>query len=261
MSYKKPEFASNEIYHIYNRGVEKRNIFENDSDYYRFIFALYECNDSKPVRIRERREARNKSKISGQGVTLPTYQGREAVVEVLAFCLMPNHYHLIVRQSVDKGITYFMKKIGDSYVGYFNEKYQRKGLGSLFQGAFKAVHVSENDQLLNLVSYVFANPVGILEYDWKEGIEQPQQAIDFLNTYRWSSYLDSVGVKNFPSVTSREMLFNIFGEGGLRDVTAEETDNEKERASDNIKKSVEDWILYKASLNKGINQVSDLLLE
>jgi putative transposase len=251
MPYKKPEFFDNEIYHIYNRGVEKRTIFEHESDYYRFIFALYECNNSDAVRVSQRIIDR-RQRLQGD-----TLQSREIMVEILAFCLMPNHYHLVIRQLVDGGITNFMKKLGNSYVGYFNENHQRKGLGSLFQGPFKAVHVTNNNQFFNLVSYVFANPIGVLEPGWKEnGVANVQDAIEFLSSYRWSSYLDSIGVKNFPSVSNRDFLLTVFGECDF----VEDEKSFCSKGYNNIKKNVEGWISSKSNLASGLNEISDLLL-
>ena len=240
MPSKRPQFVNGEIYHIVNRAIEGRNLFQQISDYFRFIFCLYELNDKNLVimrnRIKERRERKNR------GSTPATR--REPLVEIITFCLMPNHYHLVLRQLVDNGISLFMKKLADSYVGYFNLKYDRKGRGSIFQGRFKAVHVRTNDQLINLICYIFTNPVELLEKTWKEaGVKNPEQAIKYLESYRWSSYLDCIGKSNFPSVTQRDFLMKVFG------------------GPDNIKKFVEGWILYKAEVRKDYGKIKSLTLE
>lgn len=240
MSSKRPQFAAGEIYHIFNRGVEKRNIFQQVSDYFRFIFCLYELNDKNVVKMRDRIKERKERKNTGRTRAIK----QEFLVEILSFCLMPNHYHLIVRQLTENGTPLFMKKLGDSYVGYFNQKYNRKGMGSLFQGRFKAVHIKTTDQLINLVCYVFANPIELLEKDWKEkGVKNPQKVIKDLESYRWSSYLDCIGTSNFPSVTKRDFLMKVFG------------------GPANIKKFVGGWILYKSDLIKGSEKIKDLILE
>jgi len=240
MASKRPQFASGEIYHIYNRGVEKRNIFQQISDYFRFIFCLYELNDKALVKMRVRIRERKERKYTG--ATRATE--KEPLVEIIAFCLMPNHYHLVLRQLADKGISLFMKKLADSHVGYFNQKYDRKGMGSLFQGRFKAVHVKTDEQLINLICYIFTNPIELLEKRWKEiGVKNPQKAIQYLESYRWSSYLDCIGKLNFPSVTQRDSLIKVFG------------------GSANIKKFVESWILYKAEAQKGFEKIKKLILE
>lgn len=247
MTSKQPQFVNGEIYHIFNRGVEKRNIFQQVSDYFRFIFCLYECNDKSVVIMRERIKKR-KAARKHIGVTYVFSRGKSGkrvpLVEVLVFCLMPNHYHLVLRQLTDRGISLFMKKLGDAYVGYFNRKYQRVGMGSLFQGPFKAVHIKTNDQLINVVCYIFTNPVELLEKTWKEiGIKGPKKVIKYLESYRWFSYLDCIGKQNFPSVTQRDFLLKVFN------------------GSDNVKKFVEGWIFYKAQLNEGLEKIKSLTLE
>ena len=240
MPTKRPQFVTGEIYHIFNRGVEKRNIFQQISDYFRFIFCIYELNIKNLVIMRNQIEKRKEKKYRG---TTPV-NSREPLVEILIFCLMPNHYHLIVRQMVENGISLFMKKLGDSYVGYFNQKYNRKGMGSLFQGRFKAVHVKTTEQLINLVWYIFTNPVGLLEKDWKEmGVKNPQEVINYLESYRWSSYLDCIGIANFPSVTKRDFLMELFG------------------GSANIKKFIESRILEGSETKKSYEKIKDLVLE
>ena len=242
MPSKRPQFVTEQFYHIFNRGVEKRNIFQQVSDYFRFIFCLYELNDKKLIKMRDRVLERNERKYTG-ATRVP---GRETLVEVIIFCLMPNHYHLVLRQLVDGGISLFMKKLADSYVGYFNLKHNRKGMGSLFQGRFKAVHVKDDKQLQALVCYIFTNPVELIEKNWKEaGVKDVKKVIQFLESYRWSNYLDCIGITNFPSVTKRDFITEFFG------------------SLDEIKKSIEDWILYKTELKKGLEEikVKDLALE
>jgi len=240
MPSKRPQFVNREIYHVFNRGVEKRNIFQQISDYFRFIFCLYELNDKNLVVMRDRIKKRKERKYRGSTPAIK----REPLVEVIVFCLMPNHYHLVLRQLVDNGISLFMQKLGDGYVGYFNQKHNRKGMGSLFQGRFKAVHIKTNDQFINLICYIFTNPVELLGKNWKEiGIESPKKAIKYLESYRWSSYLDCIGKENFPSVTRRDFLLKVFGD------------------PNNIKKFVEGWVFYKAELNKGLRKIKPLTLE
>jgi putative transposase len=255
--YKKPEFANGEIYHVFNRGVDKRVVFEEDGDYFRFISSLYEFNNKDKVKMQARileRMAAKRIYTFPKGID-EKKKVREKIVEVVAFCLMPNHYHLILRQTANNGISIFMQKIGSGYTNYFNQKYDRVGGGSLFQGKFKAVHAAENGQFLNLVTYVFTNPAGIICPEWKDnGLIDPGKAIDFLNSYRWSSYLDSIGIKNFPSVTDRDFIYKMFG-----DFDSPE-DNKINRLG-GVRKNVEDWILYKASIDRGIFEISDLLLD
>ncbi len=137
-------FVTSEIYHIYNRGTDKRSIFLDHVDWLRFAHDLFEFNDSNPAL-----HALYKSEVSEVGA-------RKKVIEVLAYCLMPNHYHLMVRQIEDGGITLFMRKLGTGYTMYFNKKYDRSG--ALFQGKFKSVAVVRDAQLRYLPHYIHANP-------------------------------------------------------------------------------------------------------
>jgi len=244
---KKPKFETDGIYHLFNRGVEKRNVYREEADYFRFIFSLYECNDKNAVVMRDRiseRIKRNQSKNNRGPTSVVSIEEREPLVEILAFTLMPNHYHLIVRQLVDNGVSLFMKKLGNAYVGYFNDKYKRKGMGSIFQGKFKAVQVEKDEQLLYLFWYVFTNPLDLLGKNWREeGVKDTQKAIGCLESYKWSSYLDCIGTKNFPSVTKRDFLMDNFnGEEG-------------------IKSFVEERIFEIEKLKNSLNKVKGLVLE
>ncbi|MGB9743194.1 MAG: transposase [Minisyncoccales bacterium] len=230
MARKQIELINNEFYHLVIRGVGDSLIFKNIDDYYRGIFSLYEFNNAKSVSIKDRRKARANLKKKSRGSTsgkLPQeVDKREKFVQILSFCLMPNHIHLLVKQIKDGGITEFMRKVGTGYAVYFNKKYNRKG--HLFQG-FRTVHIKDNNQLKNVSVYIHTNPISLIEPKWKEkGIKNPKKTMKFLETYRWSSYLDYIGKKNFPSVSERDFLIKSIGGIKL------------------FKKSIENWIKYKA---------------
>lgn len=205
---KRPQFITNEIYHIYNRGVEKRNVFMDDKDYFRFIHNLFEFNDKTPAH----NIFYKLSFLNSYEVRLRKNPTRKCLVEILAFCLMPNHFHLMVRQKHSNGITEFMRKLGTGYTNYFNLKYKR--VGSLFQGKFKAIHLNRQAHFLYLPFYIHLNPLDLIISNWREKeikeIEVVGKATKFLDKYRWSSYLDYIGNKNFPSITSRKFLLNFF---------------------------------------------------
>lgn len=132
---------------------------------------------------------------------------RKLLVEILCFCLMPNHYHLLVRQRVEDGVTEFMRKLGTGYTNYFNIKRER--VGALFQGKFKAVHVSNDRHFLYLPHYIHLNPLDLYQPEWRDQqLRSATKALVYLSSYRWSSYRDYIGMKNFPSVTqNRELIF------------------------------------------------------
>jgi len=196
-------FANNHFYHVYNRGVEKRDIFLDDKDYFRFIHDLYEFNDKDPVLNLNFRFNSN------YGVpTSIVKKKRKLLVEIFCFCLMPNHFHLILKQLAENGIPLFIQKLG-GYVYYFNLKYKR--VGPLFQGKFKAIEIDKENYLLHLSRYIHLNPVELVESAWKEkGIENQKKVDKFLASYRWSSYLDYIGIKNFPSLTQRDLISSCF---------------------------------------------------
>ena len=204
---KRPRFITNEIYHIYNRGVEKRNVFISDKDYFRFIHNLFEFNDKAPAcNIFYKLPFLNSYEVG-----LRKNPTRKCVVEILAFCLMPNHFHLMVRQKHSNGITEFMRKLGTGYTNYFNLKYKR--VGSLFQGKFRAIHLNRQAYFLYLPFYIHLNPLDLIISNWREKeIKEIEvdKAVKFLDKYRWSSYLDYISDKNFPLVTSRRFLLNFF---------------------------------------------------
>ncbi len=199
---KKPQFTEGPIYHIYNRGVEKRNVFLRDKDYLRFVHDLYEFNDADPVSNLWYHFDPKYSEVEPHYIPRERKK-RKLLVEILAFVLMPNHYHLILRQLRRNGIIDFMQKLG-GYTMYFNKVNQR--VGPLFQGRYKAVLVEKTPHFIYLPLYVHANPLKIYR-----GSTSLDKKMEFLETYRWSSFPDYIGKKNFPSVTSRSFLQECFG--------------------------------------------------
>lgn len=143
MSNRKTPIVTGETYHIYNRGVDKRKIVGDHFDSDRFLRSMVAFNTVDPV-------------LSLRNVEL--YSGSTAVeplVEIVAYCLNPNHFHFILRQVVDGGISEFMKRLSGGYTWYFNNKYERTG--SLFQGRYQSVHVDTNEYLFQLSVYVSLN--------------------------------------------------------------------------------------------------------
>lgn len=223
MPYRKQQFANNEIYHITIRKIGDDLLFKDINDYYRGIFSIYEFNNTKPITIQYQRKVRAKLKKEKE-IVVETDRGpssiidrRDRLIDILTFCFMPNHMHLLIKQLKDNGITKFMSKLGTGYGGYFNRKYSQKGY--VFQNRFSAVHIETEEQLMAVFAYIHINPISLIEPKWKEkGIQNIETVIEFLENYKWSSYLDYVGTKNFPSVTEREFLLEIIGgEQGCKD--------------------------------------------
>lgn len=180
---KKPTFINNGIFHIYNRGVEKRTIFLDDRDYLRFLYALYEFNDENPAL-----NLYYKKPYETQRSKEFILKKRNQLVHIYAFCLMSNHFHLLLRQVEDDGIVKFMHKMGTGYTNFFNKKYERSG--HLFQGGFKAVSIKEDSQLLYVPYYIHANPLDIYTPGWREaGILNWRKAMQIIENYKYTSHL------------------------------------------------------------------------
>lgn len=174
-SNRKVVLANGEYYHIFNRGVEKRRVFLNAFEfsratqlleYYRFADVPLRYSKYLSLEKQKRQELLGSLQIKN--------------VEIVAFCLMDNHFHVLVQQISDQGISKFMANFTNGYTKYFNTKHDR--VGPLFQGAFKSVHVSGNEQLLHVSRYIHLNPVLAFKMT-KEGLKH----------YRWSSYPVYIG--------------------------------------------------------------------
>lgn len=172
---RKIKFTNGEYYHIFNRGVEKRDIFSNRSDLDRFFQSMVEFNTFYPIGSIYEASFRKNDQTSN----LVTRTGR--LVSFICYCLNPNHYHFILQQLAERGIEKLMHRLGLGYTNYFNKKYQRSG--SLFQGTFKANHIDSNDYLLYLSAYVNLNnkvhQVGNkpFESSWEEYVKGNEQGI------------------------------------------------------------------------------------
>ena len=153
---RKTIFANEEYYHIFNRGVDKRNIFMCRQDYERYLIAMDLLNDKEDGLMKIWTNAKRiNSKISIEDIAELSSAQREPLVELSVYCLNPNHKHLIMKQLVEGGVQAYMHKLGTSHTNYFNTKYERSG--SLFQGPFKSIHIKSNDQLLYVSVYVNKN--------------------------------------------------------------------------------------------------------
>lgn len=255
MPRKPRQFVQGEFYHLVLRRLQDEPLFIDTDDYYRGIFSLYEFNDENPVIIRKRRAARTRFKKSLHEIykgqtpvkiveldkSLVMFDKRNLLVEILAFCLMPNHIHLLVREIKKGGISKFMQKLGSGLSCYFKNKYRIKLRGHFFQDRFTAVHINTDEQLRAVFVYIHTNPISLIEPKWKEeGINNPEKVIKFVENYKWSSYGDYIGNKNFPSLTKRDLLLKIMGnENGCR-------------------RWVNGWIKQKREIRKLLEKFEDL---
>lgn len=204
-------FENNKPYHILNRGIDKRVIFQDEADYYRFIFLLYACNFGSPALNLWRRDIIKAGKAILAGEKPPSrfiQNEHKQLVDILSACLVPTHYHSILEQRIEKGIPLFMQKIGTAYSKYFNLRNQRSG--RLFQGPFKAILIDNEDYLLRLSRYIHLNSLDMFQPDWREsGVKNWREAMKFLKDYFWSSLPDYLGIRDSKLITSKG-LYNIF---------------------------------------------------
>lgn len=154
---RKTEFAKGEYYHIFNRGVDKRRIFQDESDFQRFWQSLILLNNEKDGLMLSWRNCKRDRPATNFQTFIQQESGsdRRLLVEIVTYCLNPNHFHFILKQVKDDGIKKFMHKMGTSYANYFNERYDRTG--TLFEGRFKSIHIKNNSRLLYLSAYVNCN--------------------------------------------------------------------------------------------------------
>lgn len=151
---RKTEFANGEFYHAYNRGVDKRDVFLDDKDYQRFVVSMILLNDEQDGLLeRWRNLKRTNSEV--KFADFRRLNLRRPLVDIVAYCLNPNHYHFILKQLEDDGIKKFMHRLGTAYPMYFNKKNKRSG--ALFQGRFKSIYIDSNAYLLYLSAYVNQN--------------------------------------------------------------------------------------------------------
>lgn len=177
-------FGPNCIYHVFNRGVEKRDIFKDKQDFQLFKYYLFiYCNPAKKVLIKyPKLPLRLHSKnLHGE-------------VKLLAYCLMPNHFHLLLKQISQDAISKLIKQLTNAYTEYFNKKYQRTG--SLMEGRFKAVLVNSEELLMHASRYIHLNPV-------------VSNLVNNPKDYPWGSYLEYLGVSK-ENLCEKEVVLDLF---------------------------------------------------
>jgi|SRR3989344_7584609 len=166
--YVNSSLVNGSFYHIFNRGVEKRTIFTSTSEYYRFLqtldfYRFYPTPRKLSTHLRFNTE-----------LPKPNFSQKE-LVKILCFCLMPNHFHLLLQQLEENGASEFLRRMADSYTRYFNTKNKR--VGPLFQGTFKAKIIKNDEYLLQVSKYIHRNPVTLSKWNTK-----------VLSDYTFSSY-------------------------------------------------------------------------
>ncbi len=195
---RKVKFVKGEFFHVYNRGVDKRNIFLDQGDYLRFCKALKFFNSESPCWI---------ATVNRKDQT-PSPE--DQLVDVICFCLMPNHYHLLLRPITENGVTKFMRKLNTGYTIYFNIKHQRTG--RLFENKFKAIHVDNDLYLKHLTRYIHLNPLDLYQGEWREGkVGNAKSSLRYIEDYPWSSYSSYVSKFKRNDIINPKPLMEIFG--------------------------------------------------
>lgn len=214
---RKIPLVNEEYYHIFNRGVDKREVFADASDYWRFLFSLRLMNDRKNgmmIAWRDFQKTNDDATLEKFFLTSDVRKS-DSLVEIVAYCLNPNHYHLILKQLGEKGIEIFMQKVGNGYTKYFNKKNNRSG--ALFQGKFKSSHIDGNEYLLHVSAYVNCN-------SQIHGISPAEK-------YFWSSFKNYTDGKNdHPVIVEKNVILGQFRDGSdYRDFALGKVDSFREK--------------------------------
>lgn len=194
-----------DLYHALNRGVDKRTIFLDSQDCARFIHDMFVFNTTEPIRNIYRNTMCDF--VSRTSVKSLSYK----LVDIHGWCLMGNHYHLLLSERIEGGLTLFLRRLNVGYAKYFNERYKRTG--TLFQGRTKKLLIDNDAYFLHILNYIHLNPLDMLQgaEDWRAGmISDVDVSLEYLKHYRWSSYCDYTGSKNFPSILTTSLFNDVF---------------------------------------------------
>jgi putative transposase len=188
-----------DIAHICNRGIEKRKIFLDTSDYERFVENLFLLNNSKG-KIRSSKNIFRAKKLPEQ----------DKLVEVLKWSLLPNHYHLLLYEKREGGILEFTKRLGNAYTKYFNIKNNGRS-GYVFQNHAKIIPITDERQALYIPYYIDINPLDLVFSNRKNLLPtSSKKALEFLRQYEWSSYKDYFGKGEQSLLVSKDLFYELF---------------------------------------------------
>lgn len=220
------KFEEDVIYHVFNRGVDKRDIFNSESDMWRFLQGMFLFNDKNSsfgiIRNIERENNGKLNFILLKEFVVKNKNDRKPLVRIMADCLMPNHFHLIIQEIEKGGISKFMHKLSTGYTKYFNKKYGRDG--SLFQSSFKVVPVKNDLYLQYLLIYVnIINPGQIIEPKLKEkGAENIEKILNFAKKYSFCTNPDYLGERE-SIIIDKGILGYIFNDSQKYEEFARDT--------------------------------------
>ncbi|MBI5644614.1 transposase [Candidatus Kaiserbacteria bacterium] len=179
--------VTGEWYHCYNRGVDKRIVFQSKHDYERFQALMYVCNGTTSNPVSDHRDTSLLGILNNEHI-----KRGKPLVQIGAYALMPNHAHFIFKEIREGGIASYMRKLFTGYTMYFNIK--RKRTGALFAGSFKSKHIDRDEYFKHVLAYVLLNPAEINEPQWKKGAADVQRIEKKLLSYPYSSTSDFFGL-------------------------------------------------------------------
>lgn len=194
MPIRKESFGNDEMYHVFNRGIDRRIIFKNSRDYER---ALTTCDFYRFIQVRIPLSEFIRSSLKAQKEIRLSANKAGSLVEILAYCFMPNHFHFLLRQKVDGGISKFMSNFQNSYTRYSNLKNKRSG--PLLSTQFRAVKIDTEDELVHVNRYIHLNPY--TSYIVK--------SFDELKNYSWSSLREYLN-PNEKNICQMEEVLGLF---------------------------------------------------
>lgn len=182
--------APEEHYHIFNRGNNKKLMFFDDADRIRFLSSVLLFQS--PVIIKNIKRLTKMINVQNSVLHIMEEETLKEIIstrfiELISFVLMPNHFHLLIREVKEKGIERYMHRVQVSYSKYFNIRY--KNTGHHFQGQYKVVHVTDNDQLLYLSTYVHRNPREMISWRNREHMYPWSSFPDYLGNNRWGDFI------------------------------------------------------------------------
>lgn len=214
-------FQNNEFYHIYNRGVDKWRIFDNDKDYIRFLISVREFNNFEISGSLYSKNNKTKNKVK-KGSKIPIgslVPSDTPLIEIISYCLLPNHYHFMLKQITENGMAKFFHKLNTGYTNYYN--FKNKRTGSLFEGPYKSIHVKTSSYLQYLSCYINGNP--------------EIHKISKAESWIWSSYKDYLGLRN-GTLSNKRIVLDEFNNSNQYKLLVNEIIIESIERKDEIKK-------------------------
>ena len=223
MSVRTVQLIQDEFYHVYNRGADKRVLFRDETDRQRFLKLLYISNSVEHINVRN---------ILRKNSEPYTFERGLPLVSIGAYCLMPNHFHMMLTPCIEDGVSMFMQKLGTGYSMYFNKRYNRTG--TLFEGPFKAKWVDNDIYLKYLYAYIHLNPLKLWGREAVVNEPSNEETLVFLKSYEYSSLPDYLQVARPENLIIDPKPFPDYFE----------------TVADHVSE-LKDWLLYKDEAEKG----------